>query len=540
MNKSIYKIALLLGALFILTGRTHATSSRLMTDRDIYVSGEEVLMTVFIPSDCHFKVINLSLTNSSGELIQTANLPLHDFQATGHLYLPDSLSSGSYLITVYSPHVKHQALESKEIVVLNRFENTDEAILVNRAELKALSALSTSDYLVSGLKENYRQGEAVTFQLTGTKEKGSQLAVSVSRCLPGWTPKYRPTQINEKDTSLLTSKEGVVLQGMVRRLNSDEPVANAMVYLSIPDSIPFFDYYQTYDDGRFYFLLPNRYGTSKIVVQAQKDGETNDLKLVVESVGGKLDDGFGVSALQVTPLLRDYMTESIQLVTFRKIYQAPDIVVQPILNEPAFPFPFYGQAAIQVDPDEYYELGDFSEVSKELLEAVRFRNRKGEYHLDIIDYDLHSYMTGNPMVLVDGVPLSDLSHLANMGSKVIDRVDQVPYQRFYGDLGMDGVLAIYTKSGDASTVPESDHLLKLDFEALQTDVQLAEPLKAEKNEPDFRQLLYWNPKYNPQSDGSINFNTPNVNGTYRIHLIERTADGQLLEHTEFFTISNDL
>jgi hypothetical protein len=80
----------------------------------------------------------------------------------------------------------------------------------------------------------------------------------------------------------------------------------------------------------------------------------------------------------------------------------------------------------------------------------------------------------------------------------------------------------------------------MDFEALQANVQLPELQNAGTNEPDFRQLLYWNPKFDPLSDGAVSFNTPNVNGTYRVSVIERTAEGQLLEHIEYFTISNAL
>lgn len=532
------RIFLLIGLLLVLEIQSRA-SVRMLTDRDIYVSGEEVLLSVFLPADCEFKLINLSLTNSQGELIRTVSLPMHEFKADGHLYLPDSLASGSYLITVRSPHINPQMLESREIVVLNRFENTDEPIAVNRAMLPELFELPKSGVSVSGLLPSYPPGEQVNLTLTDPSNNNGVVAVAVSRCLPGWTVLHRDVPVADADAGLLTAREGVVLQGVVLRKGTTEPVSGATVYLSIPDSIPFFDYYQTRSDGRYYFLLPNRYGSEKLVLQAEKGDETDELQLRVEAIGGSKDAGFQVEPMQQNSNTAAYLSESVQLVTFRKIYQAPDLDFQKAVNKPQFPFAFYGQSPIVVDPDEYFELGDFSEISKELLQPVRFRSRKDGYSLDIVDYDLRNYMTGKPMILVDGVPMSDLARLSPMGSKVIERIDVVPYQRFYGDLRMDGVLAIYTKSGDASSIPLSNHLLKLDIEALQTEVKLPD-LKKEETEPDFRQLLYWNPDLKVNGGASVQFTTPNVNGTYRVHLLERAADGQLSERTEYFTVSNTL
>lgn len=536
----IYKIALSFSVLFLLSDLVLATSGRVMTDRDIYVSGEEVLADVFVPDDCQFKIIRLNLTNSAGALMQTANLPLRGFRAAGHVYLPDSLPSGSYLITAYSPEVECQALESKEILVLNRFENTDEPISLDRAELPTMSALPLSGYQVLGLKESYGQDETVELNIRAKKEAGSLLAVSVGRCLPGWEPMHRLNAFEKTDTIQQIRKNGVVLQGEVRRLDNGEPVAGATVYLSILDSIPYFDYCQTQANGHFHFLLSNRYGVNKVRLLAEKEGETDELQIVPDPVGGMEYKGFSASTLAMDEGLRNYLNEAIQLVTFRKIYQTPDIVVQSVSNKPAFPFPFYGQPTMTINPDDYFELGDFSEISKELLQAVRFRHRNDQYRLDVIDYDLSTFMTGKPMILVDGVPLNDLSRLAPMGSKVIKRIEVVPYQRFYGDLSMDGVVAIYTKSGDASAIPASAHMVKMDFEALQTDVALPRAGKTEENAPNFQQLLYWNPEFNPSSDDSIRFTTPNVNGTYRVYLLERNDDGQLFERTEYFTVSDTL
>jgi len=524
-------------SLAVCRGTAQTTSNYLATDRDVYVSGEEVLLSAFLDSALDFKVLCLGLSGEDGQLIHSVNLKIEEHCASGHIYLPDSLRTGSYLLTAFSPNFRKQAIGNREILVVNRFESTDEDFPVRRAGLPACETLQAADCNFVGLQDAYRFGETGKVQITVNGVKNGRAAVVVSRCLPGWEEHCLPVQPDLESNEMLTRKEGVVVQGLVKNSGTGEAVSGATVFLSIPDSIPYFDYYKTWNDGRFYFLLPQMYGKKSLVVQAKKEGGDEMLQVELDEFVDSSKLKFQSQYLPLGKAERNYLADAIKLVTFQKVFGTETLKEQAVVIDPVYPYPFYGKPEMTVDPDEFFELEDFNAISKELLQAVRFRQRKDGYELAMVDYDLKAFLPGQPMILVDGVPTDDLSRIAPLGSREIDWIDVVPFQRFYGNLKMDGVLAIYTKKGDSAILPTSLSLLKTDVESLQQPVSLIAPKNKEAHVPDFRQVLYWNPDVEISDSMQVNFQIPDVKGTYRMQLIERRDDGHLFERTEYFTVS---
>ena len=524
-------------SLAVCKGMAQTKTNYLVTDRDVYVSGEEVLLTAFLDSGLDFKVLCLGLSGEDGQLVHSVNLKIEEHCASGHIYLPDSLRTGSYLLTAFSPNFRKQAIGNREIFVVNRFESTDEDFPLRRAALPACESLQSAAFRLVGLRNEYRFGETGEVQIQGDEAVTGHFAIVVSRCLPGWEEHCLPVQPDVESNEMLTRKEGVVVQGLVKDSGTEEAVSGATVFLSIPDSIPYFDYYKTWDDGRFYFLLPQMYGKKSVVVQAKKEDSNEELQVVLDEFIDSSKLRFQNQYLSLGSAERTYLADAIKLVTFQKVFETETLQKQTVQVDHVYPYPFYGKPEMTVDPDEFFDLEDFNAISKELLQAVRFRKRKGGYELTMVDYDVKSFLPGQPMILVDGVPIDDLSRIAPLSSKEIDWIDVVPYQRFYGNLRMDGVLAIYTKNGDSAILQASPSLLKTEVESLQQPVSLLAPKSKEAHVPDFRQVLYWNPNVEISDSMQINFHIPDVKGTYKMQLIKRRADGQLFERTEYFTVS---
>lgn len=541
MNKIRYVIcAILVVCSFSLHAQVNY-DSWLVTDRDVYASGETILSKIYLPEDQKFQVVYLRLTFPNGQPITNVKLGVNDHQATGGLFLPDSLSTGSYLLTAYSSHFEKQPFIDKEILVINRFENQEQEFQVERGNLIPMELEDSKDIMIGGLESSYNQREDVSFSLSFdnelTNDIEGDISLIISQQIPEWQSRYLPLDPDFDTSMLLTEKKGVVLQGKVTNTISGEPENGALVYLTIPDSIPYFDYYISDPDGNFFFLLENFYGTYPVFIQAVKDEMNDQLKvsLTENTVDQRLV--YDTQQISVTEQQQQYFSDIISLVTFEKLYDQTEYKYKETLYEPRYEFPFYGMAEFQVDPDDYIELPDFGEISKEFLSPVRFRDKKDGYTLQIFDRDLDDFFDDTPLILIDGVPVQSISRIASMGSSEIDWIDVVPRMRFYGNQRYSGVLAIYTKEGDGSSIFASDRILKLDYDAMQDEISLVSSEIADDHSPDFRQVLLWNANIPVSGNISASFKTSDLIGTYRVLVSARKKNGEIIQSSHYFNVT---
>lgn len=104
------------------------------TDRDIYITGEEVWLKVYkmdaltgIPSDVS-KVIYLELLDSSNNPVSQIKMPVNGISGSTGFRLSDTLSSGNYLIRAYTKWMLNYSEDLffyKAITIINPFKNID-------------------------------------------------------------------------------------------------------------------------------------------------------------------------------------------------------------------------------------------------------------------------------------------------------------------------------------------------------------------------------------------------------------------------------
>ena len=136
----------------------------LFTDRDIYASGETMLLKIFLSPDEASGIIHLDLTNLTGKRIQGVNLKIRNHQANGFIDLPDSLGSGTYLVRASVR--TSEILTFKEIFIANRFA----AALESNASLmhsKAFSVVprSLSTIEMDGIENTYQTRSTAHFSI---------------------------------------------------------------------------------------------------------------------------------------------------------------------------------------------------------------------------------------------------------------------------------------------------------------------------------------------------------------------------------------
>ena len=123
MKRNIIFIILLV---LTLTGNAQERKGfGLFTDRDAYVSGETLLAKIYHPADNLSKIVYLDLINPFGKRVSGASIEFKNGQASGFLVLPDSLSTGSYLLRSYLKNSAAKTKVIRSIWISNRFSGLE-------------------------------------------------------------------------------------------------------------------------------------------------------------------------------------------------------------------------------------------------------------------------------------------------------------------------------------------------------------------------------------------------------------------------------
>ena len=92
-----------------------------------------------------------------------------------------------------------------------------------------------------------------------------------------------------------------------------------------------------------------------------------------------------------------------------------------------------GEPRQSVLTEDFVELNDFREITREITPFIRIRKGKnGQPELRLVS-DKGNIMA-NPLLLVDGVPLTDFNQLLDKGSAVVKQVDTQNKPRYFGNI----------------------------------------------------------------------------------------------------------
>lgn len=516
-----------------MTGNTQEKAGfGIYTDRDVYVSGETLFAKIFTPEGNPARIVYLDLVNHYGVRVTGVSLEIKRNQANGFIQLPDSLGSGNYLARAYLKNTSGKLKILHEIWISNRFDGREKTNEMKRISgLEKIQEEKTGKIEFENIETNYQTNSniAATIRIDETllNEIDGNLLVSVAQTEPSFDAASFIWS-SDQGKEGMTEKKGIILSGTVTDRKTLEPAAGITVYLTIPDSVPGFQYYQTRKDGRFYFLLEDYFGAVQAVVQCFGNTPVQRLKI-------KLDEFFAdagtLPEFSQYPIPEEFklnISRNIDALTFRKIFDQDKLnLLQPEIKKQVIS-PYYGNPTRTVDPQLFIDLPDFTEISRELLPGVKWRNYNNEPTLQVINNNMHNYFSESPLILIDGIPIRDLNVIKDMGTTHIDRVEICQYERFFGDLRFPGVVAIYTTKADYSLLPTSDQLIRMDLETIQLQVASTEHAVQEPTIPDLRQLIYWNPLTEPKNAISIKCNTSAIAGHFKLIVRGRLKNGTLI------------
>jgi hypothetical protein len=183
----------------------------------------------------------------------------------------------------------------------------------------------------------------------------------------------------------------------------------------------------------------------------------------------------------------------------------------PVIDSDAF----YGK------PYKTYKLDDFTRfttMEEDLREYVSEDNivrSKGKFHIKVLGE--RGFLDGDPLVLLDGVPMFNIDKVIAIDPLKIRKLDVVNSRYYYGPAEQEGVFSFTSYKGDLGGVDLDTHAVVLDYEGLQLRREFYSPVynteaQAKSRMPDLRNLLYWSPSVGTQ--GKASFFTSDQPGKY--------------------------
>ena len=536
------------------------------TDREIYIAGDNLFFKIYLYDkdkkklSGRSKIAYIIVCNSKNKKIIQSSIVLSEGMSYSSFQLPDTLETGIYQIIAYTNWMKNfgeSAFFRKQLMIANKFDadlTTYFPDLKKEGESGQKSEKNNCLTISTG-RGIYGQREKVTLMLSLPADCPANVSISVAEnppekfnnetltgTLSTVTGSNNQTVVgktaHKKMCEYLIEDKGSIISGFVHDSTSTAGIA---VVLSTPDSVPNILYSVTNTAGRFFFQLDDFYYNKELYINIPDQNKETKATF-------SLDDKYALSGdhcSAATPLSyqsKQFIKKCQAIANINKTYKIQSVLKE---TEPAISIirrNIYYEADHNVLLKDYVPLNNFTEIVREILPYIRLRKYDYGYEAEIVDPENKIYLK-NPAVFLNGMLVNNINNIINLGSDKIHRIETITHRRIYGSLGLNGILSVFTTAdvrNDRLVSPRSLHLMPITFQhhtqyiipEYSTDKE-----RASRN-PDFRQLLYWNPslKINGTVSIPVEFYTSDNKGNYMINVEGITSDGTLISCTAYFEV----
>ncbi len=383
-------------------------------------------------------------------------------------------------------------------------------------------------YLNSDLKGRVESPEYY-FTHTG---KESDEALDNLMLTQGWR-RFKWNEVFEfrKPTfEFLPEVEGPVVNGKIINKQTGAPVGNSIAYLSIPGADYAFSTASSDAEGLVRFGFKDIYKNNALVVQPALARDSNYRIDIIGAFSDKYSTRF-LPQLNISRMREGELTSRSIANQVENTYTM-DKKRRYILNIQDTTS-FYGK------PDRLYYLEDYTrfqtmeEVMREFVEDVRVRKDGVHFTFKVRNRLFGTYFEEDPLILLDGIPISDASKIIALDPLKIKKIEVVMHKYYTGSSVFEGIINIRSYSGEIGATQIDPNALVVEYEGLQQEREFYSPSyvvkEAEESHiPDYRNLLYWAPQIRTGADGRAQFHffTSDLKGRFAVIVQGITNDGR--------------
>jgi hypothetical protein len=548
------KLIAILSILFTLLALSAQTAGiewiAITTDRDVYVAGDRLYFSLKLTnsSERNDSYAYISLNSDNGNAIFTGCIAVTAGNSFGSIALSDTIESGLYQLVVFTSCIRNYGSENftrKTILIINRFDS-DYRFMNYFAEepVQRLINLDSAKQAYAGAlqiitdKVQYHLREKVKVQVRFHNSlPDNPVSVAIRQVAP---VEFITADNSQQQTAATKSchyipeKSGLILQGTLQD-TGNKAVANAPVYLSCEDSTANLQYAFTNSDGTFRFFLNPWYFDKTLRIKPENDFH-GSIEMDDKFASAK---GFRTPVVSITGDLTQFAAISQQFLTIRKSYFGNDSSNSTNAAQPAgFRPVVYSNATRIIKPSDFTYLPDFMEISREILPFIKTRLSGGEYKASVFDPQTQVY--NDLLVFIDGYLAENIGQAIYLDSKKIRKIEIVTSPRIIGELLIPGVISITTNNHEIENLAWNHLVRTIEPENILKQ-ELPYPFDTgslQRNIPDFRQLLYWNPSPPTDNKMLLTFETTTSDCTGKFEIVVSCIGdrGELKEFKNTFEV----
>ncbi|HQM70259.1 MAG TPA: hypothetical protein PK521_13205 [Bacteroidales bacterium] len=555
------------------TGQKYSFREKLYmtTDRDIYIAGEKMLLRIFNTdgsgpsSGALSKVIYLDVLDKPGNPAIQVKINYDGRLGSAAVNLPDTLSTGNYLIRAYTSWMQNfpeDLFGYRVISVINPFKELsnikdsppDDTIsnklssrdvepgLFNNPGDKAIELRILTDKDIYGKREKVRLDLSVT--CPEGKSEQADLSVSVIKsflsdndlnCLTCNADKDRKNPDLSGNPRHLPEPEGLLIKGTIYNKSTDEPLKDTDISLSMVGKKARCQFMKTNSEGGFIFVLKDFTGLKEIVIQP--------LEPVPAGTYVELQNQFletytstGIPSFRFDSVSAGLINNAVIAMQINKIYESE--IPGKRSDTIAAVHNFFGNPVRTIRISDFIELSDIREVVKEIIPEVVLFRKDRQPALKVISSNPYQIFNNQALVLLDGVPVNDIDKLLSISARELESVEIINSRYFYADYVFEGIISFITKKGKLSSLEETNSFFRQVFEGCLEREDFYSPAYDSDSAmlsriPDFRNTLFWKSDVIVTDDetAEIEFYTSDEAAEYIIVAEGFTSEGKRIRST---------
>ncbi len=572
----------------------------LFTDRDIYLSGEDIwfssfcYLNEFLSNNALSNVLYVEVYNENNNSIIKRKFKISDGIAYGSFKIPGETPSGNYFVRTYTQYLRNFSPEqyfTSFITIINpetplNSINKNDTDTIPEDSLSEKTMINSVENNILGIHHNYKLSskpfnininiekdkysprDRVNVQIDtdfGNQQNNALLSVSVvkhgtlrendtiipeylsnnpqllnsyllnsisnhnlfrsSKSIPESLYKRIINAENIKTNSKyndykkfvwIPENRDISISGVVLDINTQKPLPNQQVFVSVLGKNPQFHINSTRENGEFIFSL-NHLTNMHGVLISMKQWKNYQPDFLVNN-----DFASSFASNKKIPLVMDSTKRKLleeMFVNFQitKLYNNEDSSVQIKNYNSSISF---GDIEISIVLADYIQLPSFKDVIKEIVPYTRL-SKKGDRYSLIVSNSKTVEVYRDPLILLDNIPVFDVNELMKINPKKIEKIEVINKAYIYGDFTINGIIRIITNTDNFADYDFSDESVYIDFQTItsSTNPKLPEYNSEDKKKnriPDFRNMLYWKPDILLDNKVSFSFYTSDHCSKYDI------------------------